>query len=190
MFDVMTGRVRIGLVPTDASKDAIIQIALDATIAVVEKWLDRGIVRMQEKTKFYYTGTVRQFQLPRWPVENVIKVEGLNADYKINAEHGYIELGHNACADEFIIEYIGGYNPLPGDLEVGLWMVFDGVFSNMEGSGSSALTGGIGKFSIVGVGTIDYSDNSTSSSAGANGASGLIGEIPAQLFSPYKRYYT
>src|SRR5882672_6240465 len=80
----------------------------------------------------------------------------------------------------FILSFVGGYDPLPADLEMALWMVFDSVWGATPGWGADAGTqgGGVVKgFGIDGM-RLDY-DNTTGSGSVGSGKVDAWGVLPA-----------
>lgn len=178
MWDIATARVRTGLSATDASNDAQLQIAMDASLALIEKYCDR---------KFLYKNTIEEFthvgstvSLERYPIDYVDNIHDFGEINKIN---GMLDTGHSRYLK---VQYAGGYKVLPADLEMAFWSVFDAVHASTAATGP-ALSGGIKKLAITGVGSIDYDTGSSASSPTGGAFGGLMPMTALNILDLYRR---
>lgn len=152
-WDLATAKTRQGLAPADTSKNVALQSTMDEVLSTVENLLGRGLLKRQETVVFHDVDT-RSLRLPRYPVERIVAINGKapNSDVCLRGRVGAIDLnaGHywawNAALNCHTtkIEYIGGFSPLPSDLERALWEAFDTLWavSNQTVGGPSAGAGG------------------------------------------------
>lgn len=188
-------RKRAGLPDGDTSKDVELDAAFGIGLAMVERYLDRGLIVATE-TELFTTPT-KVMTLHRWPIIAVASItwDGgllgpLAADlYWIDADKGEIHVRWPLWwRAPLIVEYEGGFAELPPELAWALLQVFDAVWMNDPAFGGTqgglTLVSGQ-KFSVTGVGSIDYG----SASGGVMGsASDPWGMIPASAGEVLGRY--
>lgn len=151
MFDLATAKIRLGI--TGNAQDAQVQLALDTAMAVAERHCDRRFAYSSDVAKFYNFEGDTLF-LPRYPLEAVFFTRGLPETIKVHHRLGTVEIGAYFRADEIEVNYSGGYQTLPPDLELALWGVFDVLYPGVAGQGAG---GSIESVTIPDVGTIRYS---------------------------------
>lgn len=182
---------RTGLEPVNAQNDAILEMAMNTALAVVENYLDRKITFDSSEDKFYYNHHT-SFALDRYPIEQIndIGADGRNFSgrYKVHRETGIIVMPQYSFSEEVVIRYTGGYRVLPADLESAFWLIFDGQYSIQMGGGATT-SGTIDSITVSDVGTIRF-DNGTSgsSSGGGNDSVGFLTDDVISLLRPYRRY--
>jgi hypothetical protein len=191
MFDLATAKTRLNISGT--AQDAMLTAAVGAALAVAEKYCDRLFMYAAETVKFYdFRGHV--IFLPRYPIVAVISETGLPTTRHVNGLLGAIELHGRHFIDEAVISYAGGYQVLPADLELALWLIFDGLWPqfNLPVSAGAAVSpgsvGAIASISVPDVGTLRFDNGGSSSNSGGSGAA--VGFIPAtavSLLEPYRR---
>jgi hypothetical protein len=196
MFDEATATARLDL--TDPSKIALLQPALDAAQAIAERYCDRLFDEADETEEIIpvHLGAV---QVKRYPIATVASITGAHSgvigEKHIDKQAGVIYLDGGAASHEVSVTYHGGYRALPPDLELALWMIFDGIWPqfNLPVTGGAATApgtmGAISSISIPDVGRISF-DTGNSSSSGAGTSGGAFGFIPAtavSLLEPYRR---
>jgi hypothetical protein len=193
VFDLATAQIRLGT--TTGAQDLMIPVVLDTAVAIAEKYLDRGISYATETVKFYNVEGW-QLNMPRYPIETVTTVVGLdNLSYKTHLHGGYFDFNTQVWIDEADITYTGGYQTYPGDLELALWLIFDEIWNSTPGAGIAVGAGTspqeIESVSIPDVGTIKYAKNASSAgSAGNVLTNGFISSAALALLEPYRRMST
>lgn len=184
MWDITTGRLRLGLAAGDVSRDSDITLAMSQALALAEKYCDRYFLYKATETRFYWVDGYR-FQLARYPLETVNPIK--EGSFTVHQEGGWIKFGHPIVSKELKIVYAGGYKVLPADLELALWNTFDSTYGAV--TAGAIATGGLKKVSITGVGSLDY-DTGSAASTNAGGAFGGLLPAPAQLILDlYRREY-
>jgi len=195
MFDEATATARLDL--TDPSKIALLQPALDAAQAIAERYCDRWFDEADETEEIIpvHLGAV---QVKRYPIATVASITaahgGVIGEKHIDKPAGLIYLDGGIGSHDVSVTYHGGYATLPPDLELALWLIFDGIWPqfNLPVTGGAVTPGGTGAIasvSIPDVGTIRF-DNGSSASSSAGGAGAAVGFIPAtavSLLEPYRR---
>lgn len=201
--DIEALRVRAGLDPTDDTKDAQLIMAADTTLSIVETYLDRKLEYMDDSETFYYQ---EPLLVRRWPMEqgSVTTIFLLDNDIEepftisnrmIDYEKGIIYgQRYDVPNRVVIVEYTGGFDPIPNDLLWSLWAVFDAYWAATPGWASSSggvITGSgeVKKVSLVGIGSVDF-DVGTSSAGGDSSSLNADpwGLIPAEIISIIDRY--
>jgi len=195
MFDGATATARLDL--TDPSKIALLQPALDAALAVAEAYCDRWFMEADEVETII---PVNNGALPvkRYPIQSIATLTLAHsvtspAQRHIDKPAGVIYLDGGYASHEVDVAYKGGYAALPLDLEVALWMIFDGIWPqfNLPVTGGAAAAGSMGaitSISVPDVGTIRFDAGGAGASAGAGGgAHGLIPAAAVALLEPYRR---
>ena len=173
MFDLATAKTRLNI--TGTTQDVLLQTGLDTAIAIAENYCKRQFKYAAEVAHYYYTDAGVLF-VSRYPIEQVQSVVSAKntktlTDYKVNKSAGMIMFKGYAVGEQIDITYAGGYKTLPADLELALWLIFDGVWKSLNSSGGSVSSGGIASISVPDVGTIRYD---TGSSSSGNTNAGLI----------------
>ena len=181
-FDLATAKLRLGI--TDTAQDAQLQVALNTSISLVERYCDRKLTYASETVKFYHFLGDTLF-LPRYPVEQVFTATGLPTESKVHHRLGTIELHREQFIEDASISYAGGYKVLPDDLELAMWGVFNSVWPTMNG-GASVAAGAIDSITIPDVGTVRYNNNS--GGAGASSASAANANVLGAYVSVLDTY--
>lgn len=171
-FDIESARVRVGLPPDDTSKDKEIVASLNASLAIAENYCDRKFLLKEETASFYYDITGK-YSLKRYPIAEVLEVkdtDGRFPQYRVHKSLGHILLKNYNFAEELNITYIAGYDPLPADLELALWGIFDAAYASinkaMSGNGVGGGTSSIGQISSINipdVGTVSFNTGASAS---------------------------
>ena len=185
-FDLAAAKARLGI--TDALKDTLIQIALDASLAVAESYCDRKFIWAKESAAFYDV-YARRLQVKRYPITSVLHVKSTNGTdyasdrYRIHKQHGYLLFNHYMLEREADVEYEGGYKVLPPDLLIALWGIFDVVWPSINGGTGAVSTvapGTISSISIPDVGTVSFAAGGQAAAAKLTGSAS---------FSQYGAYF-
>ena len=196
------GRLRAGLAATDASRDDDVFMVMEITKDVVETYLDRGVVGMDQVDHFvdvHYPS----LSLHRYPVHYITEIRsgagsGSLAMSSIVCQHdiGLLKLDRTLFARELYISYFGGYNTWPAALEWAMWQTFDtlwleimGVAGGAGGGGGGIIVQGSGEVksvSITGVGKIDY-DVGASVAGGSSSSGSKLPDAAAFMIDPASR---
>jgi len=194
VFDLASAKDRLGIV--DASKDDAIAATLLATVAAVERYLDRGIAERKAYVEEHFYLRGGQCILTSWlyPIDAIIAVaDDDNQPIDVEAYDtttGLVYLKNVSAPARISSAIDGGYNLVdgsaPADLMTALWIVFDALYSSVDGgSGGVGLHGSIESISAVGIGTVKYSSGSAAS-GGTDG--GLIPLSAAAILASYRRH--
>ena len=186
-FDLAAARARIGLAAGDTSKDAQLTAALNASSALAERYCDR-LFGYASATETFVQFAAREVQLERFPIVSVASVVADDATlskYQIDKKSGMILFeGGGVSALSLVVTYAGGYQTMPADLELSLWMIFDSVWPSVSGvAGTGASSGAISRITVPDVGSISF-DTGSNSAAGLNG---LVPDSAAAILDLYRR---
>ena len=185
-WDVSTARAIAGFPATDTTHDAALRLVMDAVLATVETKLERGLLKRKEAARFHRVDSCRIY-LPRYPIERVISPGGLR---HVHYRNGWIEGASPGRDGDVEIEWIGGYDPLPADLERALWGAFLAEWANSDPltgaptAGAAVLTGSgeMKSLTVYDAYKVDFDVGSTS----AGGASaGKVDEAFWGALSPW-----
>lgn len=194
-WDLTTAKARLGI--TDDAQDAQITTALAVSLGLAEKYCDRRFPQKAETARFFAdswpTLLVRRYpilsvQEVRTPDGNVVDP----ANYGVEYELGMVRLGGYGRASwpagtswargAVEVDFTGGFDPLPEDLEAALWLVFDNVWATTPGmglpAGSTTNAGVVRSFSIDGM-SLGYETSNTGGTGGGGAAPDEWGLIPA-----------
>lgn len=176
-------RTHVGLLSSDASKDAQIVISKDTALHVMERYCDRHFIKNAEiERHVHFHGYV--MSLSRYPIDpNHIEVVTYGTEeYHVDYDRGLIRFDNVISNHAVEIAYVGGYEPLPPELVFVFWQVFKTVY-DIHGGGSVSS----GNLKSVKAGQISISyDTSGGSSNPQGGAVG--GLIPITAVSVLDRY--
>jgi hypothetical protein len=171
-FDIESARKRVGVPDGDTSKDAELVASMNAALAIAENYCDRKFLYKEETANFYYDVTGK-YSLKRYPIDEIIEIvdsDGNIPPYKVHRQVGHIILKNYNFADELSITYKAGYYPLPADLELALWGIFDAAYASisraMSGNGmgtGASNVGAISSINIPDVGTVSFNTDAASS---------------------------
>lgn len=184
-FDIITARVKIGLQENDSSKDVILKLTMEQVVSIAEKYCDRKFVFGIGVAEFFNVNYEKRFQLPRYPVKQIASIEGVSVGYQLHQELGMVLFDCPVSSRYIKINYAGGFDPLPGDLELAFWGMFDVVYQQNTSGG---VASGLDKIVIQGVGSISYSDNASSGGGTGDTMGGLIPALSLGVLNLYRRY--
>ena len=190
-FLLNDAKTRKGILPADATKDAILQVALDTALALAETYCNRRFMYASETATFHYPYS-QSLQLNRYPLEQVVGIVPVGQvaiggdQYQVILGAGQIKSLGWLSAKQIDVTYAGGYKVLPADLELALWMIFDQVWATLPGggAGTSAAGQGIESITIPDVGTIRFGSGGASGAAG--GASGVLPLSSTTILNLYR----
>ena len=157
MWNLDTAKALVGVAPADTTKDVALQRALDVVLASVEDHLGRGLL-LQRDTAVFYDTDGRKLLLPRWPIRQVYSVNGsLNVQYTVHHRVGWLELRNFRTVHDGTIrvDYEGGFDPLPADLEHALWEAFNTFWAGVDPLTGLPVLGGSGTTVVQGSGEIE-----------------------------------
>jgi len=178
--------VRLNIPDSDATKDVLIQGALDAALDLVENYLDRKL-EYKEETEHYYDVSQHTLLAKRYPIESVKSSTTVLA--QIDLLKGIFHFGGGERVHEVTVVYTGGFKMFPSSLLLALWSVFDTVWADFGAAGSaSASTSGGPPVKSLKLGELGISFG-TDSSASSSGSSGdFFSPVSIALLSPYRRW--
>ena len=172
-WDVTTAKTVLGIDAGDTSKDVAIQQALDVVMSTVEKAVGRGLLYARETV--YLPTRLRTVLLPRYPVA-VVHSPAIEFMHK-NGQNGIVVLANAGTEPQTVVDYEGGYDPLPVDLEQAMWEIFLFVWTTIntttgfpsESSGGAATivqgTGEVSRVSLADFGSISFDVGATVASS-------------------------
>jgi hypothetical protein len=181
-------RVRAGLAPDDATKDAQIDAAFGIALETLEIYLNRTLALGDyTETETHLAGGA--ISLRAYPLETVTSVQGDNGidiAYHAEKQTGVIKLDVFVRYHEVTVDYTGGYSVLPGPLQLALLGTFDSVWASFASSGGASTIGKEIKATSIDGTRVEYNVGAVSES------SGEFGVIPSNLLSmidPYRRMF-
>lgn len=181
-FDLASARARAGLQPNDTSKDAMLSASLGAALGLAERYCDRKFMRQSELAELvHFVGN--EAQVDRYPIVAVSSVQSDGkaiTAFQVNKSAGRILFSSSVAALLLEVDYEGGYQDLPGDLEYALWLIFDGVWASMSGAAGS--TSAISRITVPDVGSISFD-----AAASANGIGAVVSEAAEAVLDLYRR---
>lgn len=185
-------RARAGLEAGDTSKDTELQAAYATALAICENYTDRKFTAAADTDNFTHV-TGYSLSLSRYPVTDItlLTVDGqerTSQDYHQDKRSGLIQFDYLLVAHEVHVEYSGGYDPLPADLDLAVWSVFDNAWHLNQAGGGGSLADSVKQINITGVGSIAFDSQVDSASAGGF-AAGLIPPGAAAILDHYVRHH-
>lgn len=158
-------RTRIGLLPTDTSKDVKITDCYTVALLLVEDYLDRRI--LQETFTEQYT-CVHNAMTKAWPIASINTIDGSPppSDLRIDKERGII---YNVNWDNVMLNYTGGWtdDTIPAVIILTINELFDKLWLTTAGYGIDVGVineeSTVKKFTINGI-SVEYFGNSISGS--------------------------
>ena len=193
--------------PDTPEGDLVIQQVLDETIADLESKLGRQLLLARETVRFLQV-TDETILMPRFPIKKVhaVDMNGLNPpgmvfnganDYYVMARTGWIRSPYFVGQNEVLIDYEGGYEVLPVDLERAMWSAFLTLYADTDsttgappaGSGTTVVAGSgeISSVTIPDFATVKYDVGSTVASSSAAADSAAWGWL-APWYTTFQRY--
>lgn len=116
-WDLDTAKQYLGII--DDSLDALVQKTMDEVMASVELVLQRELLFAADTFEAFDTPRNGKVLLPRFPIKQVTSVDGGNPpmDIVLNNLIGWVYSYEFRLRTHFTIDYEGGYEILPVDLE-------------------------------------------------------------------------
>jgi hypothetical protein len=213
-WDVATAKTRLGIETDDTSKDIALQAALDVALSVAEGYCDRRFL-LEDDVDEFWRPTGPTVLVRRYPLVKLTTIAPLDPQqaepppepqpaptaWRIDKKRGIVFMRGAGFAQPvtpvgaqpqpygaygFVLGYLGGYDPLPPDLEAALWMVFDQAWMQTPGWGAdagsqSSNAGAVKSFAIDGM-RVEY-DSAASAGSGGAGTPDAWGLIPASAIA-------
>lgn len=185
-------RVRVGLDPSDPSKDLELEAAASTTLGMLETYLDRKLPLALDTQVFFVNDP--SILLRRWPVvlDTVSMIwpigigsEPLNpVDSKyVDYERGIIFSKQVGVAFPVTVSWEGGFDVLPPDLMWAYWSAFDILWTSSAtwggSAGGGAYAGAAKRITLVGIGSVEFD---TGSSGGSGSGSTSQDSVPWGIF--------
>jgi len=183
-FDLATAQLRAtGLQPAE------VQVAMDGAVAILEGHLDRGFMPGNYKEKFTDREGHGVVFTHVYPIDgDTVKIDGVKFTNAIDGDQGILFAAEDGRYDfkgrSFLVEYTGGYNPLPADLELVLWSIFDRLAGDMGGAPTISAAG-IDSITVPDVGTVRFRAQDSSGATSTSG--GPFGPLFETVSSKYRR---
>lgn len=116
---------------SDDTKDEYITDVMTITLQAIETALARKLLLQRNTVRFFKTRS-ESLPLSPYPITEVFDIngEGVPSDLLIHHENGIIEHPTLACKKTLDVDFEGGYDPLPSDLERVMWDAFMLLWSN------------------------------------------------------------
>lgn len=172
--------------PDTPEGDIIIQQVLDETLEALETVLGRQLLLAREVVRFLLV-TSDTVMVPRFPIKEIHAISstglfppavaqepfpgGVNVQFAV----GWIQSPTFAGQREVSVDYEGGFDPLPADLERAMWSAFLTLYDDTDPvtgappvAGGSTIVAGSGDVSSVTIadfGTVKYDVGSAVSAA-------------------------
>lgn len=186
-WDLATAKTYLEIVGT--AQDTLLTRVMDETLVAIESALGRGLLLATDTEVFRWVNGPRLL-LRRFPLVSVTTITGPVAgptydlaNVKINADVGTIESFQFYGSTELTVEYEGGYDPLPADLERAMWSAFLTLWAATDGTtgapaiGSGAVivpgSGEVSSVSLADFGTVRF-DVGSSVSSGDSSSAALV----------------
>lgn len=160
-WDLATAKQYLGIAPADESQDAAITVVMAFTLASIEKALARKLLELRERITLYDVVLPRVF-LPRYPVTEVHTVDGVvpDSEWVVNPSSGYVQVTSDGYYKTLSVDYTGGFDPLPADLERAMWSAFMAAWAQTDGmtGGPSATadSGAVKSLTVFDAFKVDY----------------------------------
>ena len=158
-YDLATAKGKLGI--TDATQDAEVQAVLDAGLALAEAYCKREFMYKSETVGYYHVEAGYLF-VPRYPIQSVTSVTGednTSIKYKVNKNAGFLDMHGRYSDEELKVTYSGGYNPLPDDLIIALFEIFNELWRSHTAIGGSIAPGPVTSATLTGVGTVRFGED-------------------------------
>lgn len=209
-WDLNTARARVGLPFDDNAQDTELTAAMSLALTMAESYCDRRFLH-QADAETFRAPFGPTLLVHRYPLRELVSVEAypppavppvapvaVPAGWSFDARRGIVytfggwpgvtpvgsipaPLG---MGGGITLNYVGGYEELPADLEAALWFAFDAVWLATPGWGSQGGTSApVRSFSIDGM-TINYEVGQ--SEARAPAAWGLLPASSVSLLHFYR----
>lgn len=162
--------------------------ALTLALATVETWLDRElelIERIQDDAPVH--GVIR---LRAWPVESLTAItvngEALELTWvKLDKRTGHL-VAPGCYYVSVTTTYTGGFDPMPPDLELALWMVAAQLYPSTLSAAGADMGQTVRRVTTPDVGTVEYSVGAAGETTADELLGGTVSPQVAGLLSRYR----
>lgn len=186
-------RARVGIDPSDSSKDDDINAAWDMALALAETYCDRWFSYQTDASETFTHDGRMTCSLKRYPLESVASVTTLGTDgapvdgYDFDAASGVVYL-HGVFAHQYKVTYTGGFQTFPPDLLFALLLTFDNCWQALfETSASDDAEQAVKAMTVPDVGRLEYATGTESESSPGYGAFAALPSNAVALLSRYRR---
>lgn len=187
---MQTLRVRVGLLPTDTSKDAELIATWATAMAMAENHCNRKFMLQDDsETVTHFAGY--SYNLRRYPMVSLTSVVAdrrtVEPSYHNDLHNGILFFDGRLCAHTLLITWRGGYDidAMPADLFWALLHIFDAIWAAGNIAGGAGPSIGAVKQAKIGDLSISYE---TGASAAGEGTDGFITSSVANVLNAYRRY--
>ena len=185
-WDLATAKAWLGI--TGSDQDAQVQAAMDAVLTMAERYCNRKFLKAQEIETF--CDNMSSIALSRVPVASINSIVLGESDlpasgYVVQNSTGIIRCCCDQrcrcwCGCRITVDYVGGFDPLPADLETALYGSLGVLWGRMTAPAgdASAVTGPMKSVVLFDFARIDYD---TSALTGADGGGALYPALAGEL---------
>lgn len=169
-WDLTTAKQYLGI--TDDSLDALVQKTMDEVLASVELALQRKLLFAEDTFDAFYTPGDGKLLLPRFPIKQVISVDGADppTDIVLNNLVGWVYSYEFRYRPTLAIVYEGGYETLPFDLERTLYEILMVAWESVDqttggpklGTGTSVGTSEVSQVTLNDFMSVKFDTGSSS----------------------------
>jgi hypothetical protein len=210
-LDPATLKARLGIDASDTSKDAVIDVVAGQAQGLAENYCDRGFDVADQAEDF--PNTASSAQLFRYPVtavtgfwrllhqNGVPLAEDRGGDvtiYRLDKARGIVWPGGWGWASnpdaQLHIEYTGGLETWPPDLDWAVTAIFDLLWAETPGGGVEPGAGGatafdvVKRFSVVGAYSVELGSSGDAGSTSGGGGDNSWGLLPPSITSVLDGY--
>ena len=189
-YELATAKTMLNIPPADTTRDAVITMALNAALALVERYCDRKFFLATEGAELLRVRGDRA-QVHRYPIVQVLGMS-YNGDYDVANDAGIIVFRRLVQEDRITIDYVGGYAVLPADLEAALWALFNvywGEIGGGTGGATGLAAGSVESVTLQGVGTVRFATGGQAQADASTGTGleGILGPLHAATLRLFRR---
>jgi hypothetical protein len=203
-------KARLGIADTDTSQDPVIAAVAVQAQALAENYCDRAFDLADETEEF--PDVASSLQLRRYPVSEVTglwRMDGQQGtplvddhgpdvtSFRIDRARGILWPAGWGCwlagpAQQLHVEYSGGFDTWPVDLDWAVTAIFDLLWAETPGGGVEAGAGGatafdaVKRFSVVGAYSVEL--GSSGDASGGGGGDNTWGLLPPSITSVLDYY--
>lgn len=184
-------RVRIGLDPADASRDADITAASNLALSMMANYCDRYFDQVVGDEESFTHLRAETAALKRYPIVEVTAIEDQDAraittTYHLGRYTGTIHFDGHVRFHEMKVTFTGGYaeGEFPDDLLYAYYQIFDQQMEAID-SGTSPSAANISSVTVADVGTVRYNADSIPT---PEMGGGFLPPTARSILDYYKRY--
>jgi len=181
-------RSRIGLLPTDASRDAEIEEAFTDGVLSINDYLDRVLqLGDYKEVSTHFRGF--KLSLPAYPVETVATVfaDEIEPSFHLDKVTGLIKFDSVVGAHTLTVEYKGGYDIFPDAIQIAAIDAFDNAWRFLNSTSVAASSTSVVKSVSIDGMRVDYFDSSSESSVSES--MGYLSPTTVSTLEPYRRVF-